>query len=530
MSDKKYLFENNEWNFETLSKVWKEVEKIATDELRLDMYPMTIEIISADQMLDAYASHGLPVHYNHWSIGKRYLRDLHGYQSGKQNLAFEIIINALSYGGVIAYLMENNTALMQTVVLAHCTGHNYFFKHNYLFKEWTHADDIIDYMSYARDYIEKCEEKYGVTRVEEILDACHSISMNSVDKYKRKTHNKKETSEILKRKRTELEKFDDPIYNSINKETNKKSDYETMWKEHIDERNRNNGVLPQPEENLLYFIEKNSPILEPWEREICQIVRKTSQYWLPQMQTQVGNEGMASFCHYYIMNRLYDKGMISAGQMMEFIQSHTGVIFQTTPDLRTDEEKKKDAKRGKPHFNYGGINPYALGFAIMMDIKRICEEPTDEDKRWFPNLIGKDWVEEIQRAVKNYRDESFIRQYLSPKVIRDFKFFAHTTDEEMDVYEVSAIHNDEGYRKVREALAESKDINNKIPNISVTAANMRGNRALTLSHYGVKNRLLTEDKADVIAQVKRLWGYEVIINSFDKDGRIMDTYSSDKES
>lgn len=47
----------------------------------------------------------------------------------------------------------------------------------------------------------------------------------------------------------------------------------------------------EPQENLLYFMEKNAPLLEPWQREILRIVRKVSQYFYPQKQTQVMNEG-----------------------------------------------------------------------------------------------------------------------------------------------------------------------------------------------------------------------------------------------
>ncbi|MBR7784672.1 SpoVR family protein, partial [Undibacterium luofuense] len=50
----------------------------------------------------------------------------------------------------------------------------------------------------------------------------------------------------------------------------------------------------EPQENLLYFIEKYAPLLEPWQREIVRIIRKISQYFYPQRQTQVMNEGWAT--------------------------------------------------------------------------------------------------------------------------------------------------------------------------------------------------------------------------------------------
>jgi spore cortex formation protein SpoVR/YcgB (stage V sporulation) len=37
------------------------------------------------------------------------------------------------------------------------------------------------------------------------------------------------------------------------------------------------------------------------------------------------------------------------------------------------------------------IAPYALGFAMFQDIKRICQSPTEEDRYWFPDIAGSDW-------------------------------------------------------------------------------------------------------------------------------------------
>ncbi len=68
-----------------------------------------------------------------------------------------------------------------------------------------------------------------------------------------------------------------------------------------------------PEENLLYFLEKKSPILRPWQREILRIVRNVAQYFYPQRQTKVMNEGCATFVHHYIMTELHDRGLITDG-------------------------------------------------------------------------------------------------------------------------------------------------------------------------------------------------------------------------
>ncbi len=128
------------------------------------------------------------------------------------------------------------------------------------------------------------------------------------------------------------------------------------------------------------------------------------------------NEGWATFWHYTLLNHLYDEGMVTDGFMIEFLQSHTNVVIQPPFDA--------------PY--YSGINPYALGFAMMRDIRRICEEPTDEDRQWFPDIAGRDWLKVLDFAMRNFKDESFIAQYLSPRLMREFQLFAILDDDRED--------------------------------------------------------------------------------------------------
>jgi stage V sporulation protein R len=71
--------------------------------------------------------------------------------------------------------MEENTMTMQALVIAHAAyGHNSFFKGNYLFRTWTDADAIVDYLVFAKNYIAECEQRYGIDAVELLLDSCHA--------------------------------------------------------------------------------------------------------------------------------------------------------------------------------------------------------------------------------------------------------------------------------------------------------------------------------------------------------------------
>ena len=115
-------------------------------------------------------------------------------------------------------------------------------------------------------------------------------------------------------------------------------------------RKRKERFPAQPEENILYFIEKNSPKLKAWQREIVRIVRKVSQYFYPQGQTKVINEGCATFCHYEIVNKMFEEGYLDDGFMLEFMHHHSNVIFQPGFDSKF----------------YSGLNPYTLGFLNLL--------------------------------------------------------------------------------------------------------------------------------------------------------------------
>ncbi|WP_339672519.1 SpoVR family protein [Dasania marina] len=479
------LSTSSEWSFELIERYDREIAKIAA-EFGLDTYPNQIEVISSEQMMDAYASSGMPLGYHHWSYGKQFINTERSYNRGQMGLAYEIVINS---NPCIAYLMEENTMTMQALVIAHaCYGHNSFFKGNYLFKTWTDADSIIDYLVFAKNYIAECENKYGITEVENIIDSCHAIMNYGVDRYKRPYPISAAEEKNRQHEREEhLQKQVNDLWRTIpagspEADTHKKVRFPA-----------------EPEENLLYFFEKNSPLLDPWQREIIRIVRKIAQYFYPQRQTQVMNEGWACFWHYTILNEMYDRGLVTDGFILEFLQSHTSVVFQ-------------------PPYNspyYNGINPYALGFNMMIDIRRICEHPTAEDREWFPDIAGSDWKKTLQFAMRDFKDESFILQFLSPKIIRDLKLFFIIDDDNNADIEVAAIHDSSGYQKVRESLAGQDNLGNREPNIQVHNVEISGDRSLTLHHTQFARKPMGKSTEQVLKHIHRLWGFDIHLHSLD---------------
>jgi stage V sporulation protein R len=120
---------------------------------------------------------------------------------------------------------------------------------------------------------------------------------------------------------------------------------------------------------------------------------------------------------------------------------------------------------------------------------------------------------------------SFIMQYLSPKVIRDFGFMVVLDDDENPDMVVTAIQDDEGYRQVREKLSDSCNVNNRIPNIQIENADIHGDRLLSLVHHSQNRNMLHERGANAVLQhIAYLWGYAVEMVTVDPQDKVMDSY------
>lgn len=487
------LFQGADWDFDTLRRIHDACEEIALGELGLNPYPNRIEVISAEQMLDAYASNGMPLIYRHWSFGKRFAHHEGLYRKGLRGLAYEIVINA---SPCISYLMDENTATMQTLVIAHAAfGHNHFFRNNYLFREWTDAAGILDYLEFARGFVARCEERHGVAAVERVLDAAHALATHGVFRAPRRRPPDLASEQARERDRRAHE---EQIYNVLWRSLPTAPGASAAAQDEA----RRRTLLELPQENILYFLEKTAPKLEPWQREILRIARHIEQYFYPQRQTKVMNEGCATFVHHRIMTRLHEQGRLSDGNFLEFLHSHTSVVHQPAFD--------------DP--GYPGINPYALGYVMMRDIERICIAPDDEDRAWFPAIAGcGDPYGVLRDTWANYRDESFIAQWLSPRLMREMRLFHLADDDTADHLKVSAIHDERGFRRLRRALARQYDLARQDPDIQVVDVDLAGDRRLILQHRVLDRRMLDgEDTKLVLQHLADLWGYDVLLKEVDE--------------
>ena len=273
------------------------------------------------------------------------------------------------------------------------------------------------------------------------------------------------------------------------------------------ERERRRALLELPQENILYFLEKTAPRLRPWQREVLRIVRLIAQYFYPQTPDQGDERGLR----------------------------HLRPLRDHEPPARKGADHRRRASWSSctptptwcssPSFDdprYSGINPYALGFAMMQDIERICVSPEAEDRQWFPDIAGNnDPVGTLKDVWANYRDESFILQFLSPHIIRKLGLFHVVDDHREKELAVDAIHNERGYTKVRRALARHYDVSRHDPDIQIVDVDLEGDRRLELRHQVVDGVTLEEDDAErVLQHLANLWGYEVYLIESNGDGEL----------
>jgi stage V sporulation protein R len=485
----KQIMASTDWSQDRLIEIFNELEKLNEEKYKYDLYPNQIEIVPYSWMIDNHSSHGgLPILYKHWSFGKAFVKFSNAYKARQTGLAYEMIINT---NPCIAYCMEENTEVMQTLVMAHASfGHNFVFKNNYLFQQWTDAAEILNYLEFARIYVSRCEEKYGEKQVELFLDAAHTLQFSSFTRYPRsRKYSVKDNEQRRLARVKDYEKDYNEIWESIPRGKKDAGSLRAEYK----------ARMNLPEENILYFLEKYSPNLSVWQREILRIVRSIGQYFYPNIQTNLVHEAAATWTHHSMLNDLYDKGLIHDGGMMEWLHSHSSVVYQPTFNQK---------------FGPGHFNPYALGFAMCKDMERVCLNPTKEDKEWFPDIAGsKDYIGLLKYIWSNFRNESFVRQYLSPKVIRDLRMFSVRDDSTEDTYTITNIHDKEGYKQVRSILADSYLVENMIPNVEVVDADILGDRTLSLEFVSANgHRLYPRYAQKTLDAIADIWGYPVKLN------------------
>lgn len=426
------LKELKEWN--------KKIEDKAV-ELGLDFYPQEFEIIGFNEMIGYEAYLGIPSRYPHWSFGKAYEKNKTLYSLNLTGLPYEMVINS---NPCLAYLMKENTLLLQILTMAHVYGHNDFFKNNRLFKEGTRAGYSLEMFKLDGDIIRGYINTPGIgyKKVERILDAAHAIRYN--------------IGRVVGRK----EKSQDEIKKSLIEEYERKLDNRSIFENEEIELPDLEKIPLEPYDDVVGFIIEYGKLQE-WEKNILKVVKRETEYFLPQIETKIMNEGWASYWHYTILKSLE----LDENLHFEFLKRHNDVVAPIV----------------------GGINPYYIGFKIFQRL---------EEK------YGKDKMFEVRELE---RDASFIRRYLTLDLCEELNLFQYGK-KNFDYY-IEEVSDEEGWEKIRDNLAFTSGLGG-IPYIRVIDLNTK-DYTLTLEHVYDGRELDIVYAKQTIKYIQALWGRKV---------------------
>jgi stage V sporulation protein R len=406
----------------------------------------------------------MPAHYTHWSYGKNFEKLKTLYDYGVSGLPYEMVINS---NPSIAYLMRDNSLALQVLTIAHVYGHNDFFKNNFTFKSTRAQYTIESFKSHAtrvRHYVE--DPSIGLENVEALLDAAHALSLQCRRNLAIK---KPSATEERQLKLDEAKPSADPFSAVHRRRERVEPDLEK--------------VPLFPDEDLLMFIRDHNPHLAEWEKDLLTIVHEQAQYFVPQIETKIMNEGWASFWHKRILEALD----LPQELHLEFIVRHTQVL------------------RPSP----GSLNPYHVGMKVWEDIEKRWNNPSKADIDEFGprKKSAKDKLFEVREVE---RDASFLRRYLTEELIRELNLFEYKNRGNDQV--ITRVADEENWRQIKDTLIQNVGTGS-IPVIKVEDADYNNNRTLLLKHDHDGRDLQLDYAEKTLQYIQQLWRHDVAMET-----------------
>lgn len=447
-----------------------EITEIASG-FGLDFYPMRYEICPAD-IIYTFGAYGMPTRFSHWSFGKQFHKMKLHYDLGLSKI-YELVINS---NPCYAFLLDSNALIQNKLIVAHVLAHCDFFKNNVRFQNTKR--DMVESMAATAERIRQYEIEHGKKEVEEFLDAVLAIEEHIDPSLMRpKLSWTMDDVEYEEEEEVRATPYDD-LWNLDNKDTKKPKRVKKMKK-----------FPPQPEKDLLLFIESYSRELTDWQRDILTMMREEMLYFWPQLETKIMNEGWASFWHQRILREMD----LTSAEALEFAKLNAGVVQPS----RT------------------GINPYYLGLKIFEDIEERYNNPTDEMKRrGVKENSGREKMFEV-REIES--DISFLRNYLTKDlVMREDMYLFQKQGRDYKIV-------DKGWEEVRDQLVSMR-VNGGFPYLTVTDGDYLKNGELYIKHWfeGIELDLKYLEK--VLPYIYQLWGRGVHIETVIEDRQMMFTY------
>ena len=429
----------------------------------LEPYEVDFHVVPAEKMYEI-ASYGVPGHFSHWTYGRDFWRTKTTYDYGYHKI-YELVINS---NPAQAFLLDINSLIENMFVIAHVIGHSDFFATNAYYAHTNRR--IEESVTATANRFREYELKYGRRVVEEFIDNVFTISEH-VDPQLR---TKKVTTDYVTARNPSP-------YVDLFPEEALRGTIEEM----AEELNKYMKFPYQPERDLLGFIAEHGKLHE-WQRDVILSIREETIYFLPQMQTQIMNEGWASYIHRKMMHEL-DPEVDPGG--VEFAEIHSSVLS------------------GRP----GALNPYWLGFNIYSRIFERWENPDEKDREELGLTGGEGW-EKLLEVRATDSDISFLRNHVDEKICTDLDLFSYGFNPRGSQWEVTETQ----WEQVRDSLVDSK-VNMGIPYIVIEDANHRNTGALYLKHIHDGRDLHRRYLLETLKCIYKLWGRPVYLETILED-------------
>jgi len=452
-----------------LQRAIDEITEIA-EGFGLDFYPMRYEICPAE-IIYTFGAYGMPTRFSHWSFGKQFHKMKLHYDLGLSKI-YELVINS---NPCYAFLLDNNSLVQNKLIVAHVLAHCDFFKNNCRFQNTKR--DMVESMSAAAERIKEYEHIHGTKEVESFLDAVLALQEH--------------IDPSLVRSKLSWNLDDEDEYEED--KPKRQTPYDDLWG--MDEpktREKKKTIKqfpPNPEKDILLFIEAHSRELEPWQRDVLTMLREEMLYFWPQLETKIMNEGWASYWHQRIMRELD----LDSSESIEFAKLNAGVVQPSKT----------------------GINPYYLGLKIFEDIEERYDHPCEELKKaGVTEGSGRSKMFEV-REIES--DISFIRNYLTKDlVMREDLYLFQKQGRDYKVI-------DKEWKAVRDQLVSMR-VNGGFPYLTVIDGDYLKNNELYIKHWyeGIELDLKYLEK--VLPYLYQLWGRSVHIESVLEGKEVMFSY------
>jgi len=495
-------------------------------ELKFQPLETKFEIAPTDY-IDTIAAYSMPGAPPDWRGGEDYWKLKKEREKG--SVIYELVVNTLP---PLAFLAENNPDIAQILVIAHVMGHTDFFAHNVAFKN---TDRYMGQNIIARtERILYYEEQLGIPKVEEFVDAANAIAWN-IDPDPKSPINNMTNEEY---KAWGKKRFKE-LWETSHRRP--RSAYDDLLE--LEDRGKEKPVAPNApfpafeERDIMQFIRKFAPDgfidesvpeeLKEWQADILDSTRKMMVHLWPQAETKIMNEGWASYAHTSILHKMIERDLIpkESDDAIESSRMHAGVV------------------QGHPLHP----NPYQLGLAIWEDIARkYAGDPRKDgkpDRDWMGNIIDvtKMSKEERERRynprhiMETHRDESFIREFLTPALVEDLKLYQYALRDGENSWEGK--HWRITTRQAQEIIngMAEQHINNGLPVIVVApgGGDYKGKKELYLlhKHEGKEGSdLFLKDAKAVLTHLYTLWKRPVHLETVVDGKRYLYTCQGNKVS